>query len=265
MHPILFRLGPITVYSFGVMLALGVFLVAWSAARMMARWRQRPVTDAPTDAQVYDLVLWMLVAGLVGGRAFFVALNWRDYLSRPWEIAALWHGGLVYYGSLAGGWGAMVWYLRRRRLPILRTIDFLAPFIPIGQAVGRVGCFLNGCCYGKPAAWLGVRLPGHPEPLHPVQLYESVGCLILFAALLTLQRTAWRAKLSDPSGWAGRWTHPGMITALYLVGYSLLRFALEFWRGDNPVVWLGLTLPQLMSIVIVFLAGGWLVWRVRTS
>ena len=223
MHPILFTIGPLTLFTYGAMLALA-FLVATGLASRAAR-------QLPSDLQaiapqhIWDLTSAALLGGIIGGRLFYVGLHLEDFQHSPTEIFAIWRGGLVWYGGFLGGLVAALLYVRTKRLVFLRVCDQLIPFVALGHALGRIGCFLNGCCYGK----RGI----------PTQLLESAGLLLLYVALRQLAR---RTSLVH---------QPGRLLGVYLLGYALLRFAIEFLRGDQTPIWMGLTLQQLMSIAIV--------------
>ena len=244
MHPILFRLGPITFYSYGLMIAL-----SFLAANALATRRARALGMDPTSLQGVALVV--LLAGLVGGRLGYVIFHWDLYRSNLWEIFRFDHGGLVFYGGFAGGLLGAVWALRRARLPLLQTVELLVPPLVIAHAIGRIGCFLNGCCYGRftHVPW-GVTFPAELYPRHPTQLYESAALIILFFGLKLLERRAPR---------------PGILLAAYGLSYGLWRFLVEFLRGDNPPVACGLTLFQLVSLGLAGLSLYFLMVLRRSS
>ena len=232
MYPILFELGPVRLYSYGLMLALG-FLLAVNLAERRAR-------GAGLDSnKIQTLALVALLAGLIGARLGYVFLNWRFFAQRPLEIFRLDHGGLVFYGGLAVGVLVGIWVARRQALPGWKTLDVMAPPFVLAHAVGRIGCFLNGCCYGKPSSvpW-AVVFPNDLVSRHPVQLYEAAALVGIFF-LLT------RAERSNP--------RPGTVTLIYGFFYGGWRFFIEYFRGDNPVVALGLTVFQWLSIGLIAL------------
>jgi phosphatidylglycerol:prolipoprotein diacylglycerol transferase len=135
---------------------------------------------------------------------------------------------------------------------VLPVLDAFAPAVAAGHALGRVGCFFNGCCYGLPSnAWCAVQFPGHPLPVWPTQLFEALGLGLLCVLLM------WRQR-------AGAIRRPGEVLATYLIGYGLLRFILECFRGDQPRVALGLSLAQFLSMGVV-LAGAWILLRSRAA
>ncbi|MBI4353843.1 MAG: prolipoprotein diacylglyceryl transferase [Candidatus Omnitrophica bacterium] len=241
MHPILFTLGPITIYSYGVAMALA-FLIAMTLAAHDARTSLKGLVPLH-DATLLDWGAFVMIGGVVGGRLLYVLLNWDSYRTSPLEIFALWHGGLVWYGGLAGGILAQALFAARRHLSFLRITDQVAPVVALGHAIGRLGCFANGCCYGKPTtAWWGVVFPDHLDAVIPTQVIESVGLMILFLVLRMLQ-----GKIGDTNNLQ----RPGRLFGWYLVGYGLLRAGIESWRGDQPTVWAGMTLAQLISLGLV--------------
>ncbi|MBI3087975.1 MAG: prolipoprotein diacylglyceryl transferase, partial [Candidatus Omnitrophica bacterium] len=172
MHPILLKLGPITITSYGALLALA-FLSAVGLARHVTR--RSLTTSVPLqDAALVDWAGWSVAGGLLGGRFLYILLNWELYARQPLEMLAVWHGGLVWYGGFLGGLLATGWYLKAHGYGVLRGLDQVIPFVALGHAVGRVGCFLNGCCSGKPTwAWCGVWMPGSAQPVMPTQVLES--------------------------------------------------------------------------------------------
>ncbi|MCA9401659.1 MAG: prolipoprotein diacylglyceryl transferase, partial [Candidatus Omnitrophica bacterium] len=167
MHPLICKIGPFPVYSYGMMMALAVLICSFLLAR-----------DARniglSDEWVWDFVFSIMLGGIVGARLLFGWLNFRYFLDDPLEIFMLQHGGLSFQGGLLGGaLGGMV-FVKKKKLSYLKTADLLAPYLALGHAIGRIGCFLNGCCYGK--HWdHGIFFPVHQDTLHPTQLYASAG------------------------------------------------------------------------------------------
>ena len=240
MHPILFTLGPFTLYSYGLTLVIA-FLVSMWLARRAARALPPDLLAIPEE-QLLDFTSCSLLGGILGGRLLYVVLQWDYFVQTPQQVLAIWNGGLVWYGGFVGGLVAGWLYMRVKRLQLLRVLDQFIPFGVLGHAIGRVGCFLNGCCYGKPtASWCGVVFPGHPTPVLPTQLFEAAGLLFLYALLRALQRPAMVR-------------YPGRLFGVYLALYAVLRFFMEFLRGDQAIVWAVFTLQQLISVG-VFLIG----------
>lgn len=233
MHPILFKWGPITVYSYGFMLAIA-FLVGILIARSEAR-RKRINPDL-----TFDLAILAAVGGIVGARLFYVVGHWELFL-RNWKaIFAFQEGGLVFYGGLAGGAIAILVYLSKKKLSIAETADLIAPSLAIGYSIARIGCFLNGCCYGRETkVFLSVNFPGVEGFRHPTQIYSLIYGLIIFSILWGLRK---------------RLVHPGQLFLVYLFMYALARFIIEFFR-DTASLWLGLSIYQVISLILILFIG----------
>ncbi len=227
MHPILFEIGPLTIYSYGVMLALAFVVGIWFATRQARR-------EEVSANTILDLSLVALLTGIIGARILFVLLNLNYYLLHPFEIIMFWQGGLIYSGGLILGTLCAILFLKVRRLNIWKVVDIYAPSLAIGQAIGRIGCFLNGCCFGKPVSW-GIKFPPgsmasyeqfsqsliksvneYSLPVHPTQLYSSLNALIIFLILILVRR---RKRFNGELFW------------LYLLLYAITRFGIEFLRG----------------------------------
>ncbi len=242
--------GPFTLHAYGLLLALAFLAGLWVASRQAKKAR----LDAN---RVTDMAVWVLIAGLVGAKLLLLAVDWRFYSRNPRELLSIFQSGGVFYGGLMGGILVAWWYVRRHALPGWTTADALAPGVILGQAIGRLGCFAAGCCYGKPASvpWAvtftdvyAARTTGTPldTPLHPSQLYESALAFLLFLGLL------W---LSD------RKRFPGQVVLSYTVGYSVIRFVLEYWRGDlDRGSFFGGALSTSQLIAIVLVVGAAALW-----
>ena len=241
MHPDAFQIGSFTVPWFGVMVALGSLIGLWTASR-----RAMKVGIVPD--KIFDVGVWLIVGGILGGRIFYVVTYWeKSFAGQPaWEIFAIRHGGLVYYGGLIGAALAGNFYARRKKLPIWKLADILAPSLALGYAIGRIGCLMNGCCYGRTCdlPW-AIHFPQthetHGAAIHPTQIYESLLNLGLYFAM------AWFFK---------RRKFDGQVFAVYLMCYALARSFVEIFRGDYTPQHIhgGLTPAHLVSIGI-FAAG----------
>ncbi len=231
MFPIVCQIGPVTVYSYGVMMAVAVMVCTFFLSR-----------DARllgiSSEKIFDFVFWIVLSGIVGARLFFILLNFDYFVNSPWEVIMVQKGGLAWQGSLIAGTAAALIYMKRQRLPPAAFVDIAAPYIALGQAIGRVGCFFNGCCYGKVLPW-GIYFPVHQAHLHPTQLYDAMGLLLIFFVLKKYQRLN---KIS------------GRVFILYLILASLQRFIIEFFRADHSIALFGLSIFQLVCIA-VFLAA----------
>jgi phosphatidylglycerol:prolipoprotein diacylglycerol transferase len=269
-----------TLSSYGVAIALG-FLAAIFLGGRAAR------KQGEDQQAVLELCFWLLVSSMIGARVLYVITNWRTFGEcckegvqsgkvgfAVWSCTRalhVWEGGLVFFGGLLSAIGFAVWWTRRRGMNFARVADVLAPQIALGHFFGRLGCFAAGCCWGKPAAYgahLAVRFPSESiafqqlvtdgqlspaasltPPLVPVQLYEALGNLALYSALSLLAvRKRWH----------------GQVLVAYLIGYAILRFTTELYRGDvmRHFVIPGLSTSQAISITLVPLAL-WLWWRWR--
>ncbi len=229
MRPILFYLGSFPIYSFGVLVALGTVV----SLRLMEK---RVRADGfPTPPQAQDLLLVVLFSGLLGARAHYIFQNLEWYQTRLLEIFSVWEGGLIFYGGMIASLGSGLVYLRWQKIPFLKGLDFLLPFVALTHAFGRVGCFLTGCCYGKACQlpW-AVQFPDFPAAVHPTQLYEA---LFLFGLYVFL-KGRYRKKAFE-----------GEVAGLYFMIYAFGRFALEFFRSDHPA-WFHLTWNQWWSLAV---------------
>jgi phosphatidylglycerol:prolipoprotein diacylglycerol transferase len=206
------------------MMALGFFAGLWTAMR-----RGRRVGVA--GEVITDVTLWLMVGSIVGARFVYVTTYWNEeFANQPFsEVFMVQHGGLVYYGGLIGAAIASVIYLHWKKLPTWKIADVLAPSIALGSVFGRIGCLLNGCCYGRACSlpWAITFPPGHEThpvgepgtPVHPTEIYDGLLNLLLYLAL------AWMFR---------RRKFDGQIFVFYLIGYAICRFIVEFFRGDYP-------------------------------
>lgn len=243
MHPILFSVGTWPVYSYGVLLA-AAYLIGLQLGVVRAR---RAGID---PARVMDLGIYLIIAALVGAKLMLIAVDWEYFKSQPRELLSLVRAGGVFYGGLIAAVAVGLWLVRRYKLPAWTTGDLMAPGIALGHIVGRFGCLMAGCCYGRPTdvAWaitftdpLAATNVGTPLgiPLHPTQLYDAGAELIILGLLLFTERKG--------RPFAGR-TFWG-----YLLLYGISRFIIEFYRGDanRGTVMAGLSTSQFVSLLLV--------------
>jgi len=194
---------------------------------------------------VSDLGLLILAAAVIGSRLFYVITHGAEYVSRPLSALAVWDGGLTFYGGVLLALPASWLYVRAKGLPYWKLADLAAPAFALGLALGRIGCFLSGCCFGKPSdlPW-AVRFPPHSFagyvfdcPIHPTQLYESAFGLVSFLLLLFLSR---------------RRHFPGSLMCLFIFLYGGWRFMIDQWRYyETTQFWAwGLTNNQWISLML---------------
>jgi len=233
MHPVLFRIGLLNFYSYGFFVALGIIIATYFA-------KQHAKTQGIPETKIVDLVFWMIVAGLIGGRIFYVILNLDMYLRYPLETLKIYKGGLVFHGGFIFALICTLIFIKRNKLPSLKTLDIIAVYIPLGHAFGRIGCFLNGCCFGRPAQLMfSVMFPGDFIRRHPTQLYSAILLFCIFLSLLSLERKK---------------EFEGQIFCAYCMMYGLMRFFIEFWRADNPQILGVFSLFQVISLIL-FIGG----------
>ena len=228
MHPEICNIGPFTVYAYGLML-----VAAFTASSLLASRQAKKENINPEI--IFNLLFFVFVCGILGARIFYVIENISYYLKNPKEIIMLQHGGLAWFGGLFFGFISSILYLKYKRLHIFRVLDLVIPFVALAQSIGRIGCLLNGCCFGKTAKEFGVYFKAHDAVLIPTQIYSSLFLLAIFMLLRFLQDKPHKE---------------GQIFFAYLLLYSLKRFFIEFWRADNPIIFCGLTLFQLISVAI---------------
>ncbi len=241
MYPILLKIGPIVIRSYGALVALG-FLAGIGLALKRAKKE-----DVPEDI-VLDLSLYILIAGILGARLFEVVVNFSDYRDNLLSIFKIWQGGLTFYGGLILAIITAVLFIRKRKLNLWKMVDIFTPSLALGHAIGKLGCFGAGCCYGKPTNLPWRVTFTHPlslaplgVPIHPTQLYSSIGNFVIFLLLLKLLK---HKKFT------------GQIFASYIIMYSSFRFFVEFLRDDpRGFVMFGLLSISQFVGIILFITG----------
>lgn len=218
MHPIICKIGPFTVYSYGLMLVLA-FL---AASYLTARQAKKENIDGEI---IFNALFTAFICGVIGARILYVAQNFYFYRANPLEIIMLQHGGLSWLGGLISGSICAIVYLRKKEMPVYKALDLAAPFAALAQGLGRIGCFLNGCCYGKNDI--------------PIQLYSALILIFIFMILRILQDKPHKE---------------GRVFFTYLLLYGLKRFFVEFFRGDAVIFFAGLSLFQVTSLILFIFA-----------
>ncbi len=257
MFPRLFQIGNFGVPTYGLLVALGVLVGLWISVRNSAKQGIKP-------ENAWDFGIAVVLAGIVGAKVLYILVDWRAYVEHPREIfslATLQAGG-VFSGGLIAAFAVAAWFLRKHQMPALATCDAFAPGLAMGHAIGRLGCFAAGCCYGKPTNhfWgvtftnpIAQALVGTPlnEALEPTQLFESAAELGIFFLL------TWMLK---------RKKFDGQIFGAYLFLYGIARFFIEFLRGDEgrgSVFGGAMSGTQLIAIGLVLIGG--LIWYLRPA
>lgn len=249
--PIAFQFGPIAVRWYGLMYLVG-FALIW----MLGRWR---IASRPggvwTGKDFDDALFYGILGTIVGGRLGYVLFyKFGDYLAEPWRIFFVWEGGMSFHGGFLGVVLAMWFYARSRRQDWLAGTDLIAPLAPLGLAAGRLGNFINAELWGRPTdvPWAMVFPNVDRVPRHPSQLYElALEGVVLFVLLW------WFSSKQRPRG---------AVSALFLIGYGLFRFAVEFTREPDSflgLLALGLTMGQWLSLPMIAAGALLMAWAYR--
>ena len=258
--PIPFTGISIPIYAYGFMLMVG-FLVVIFVARIKAK------SEGINPEDISNLGIYTIFVGILGGRTFYVIQNLGSYKHNILDIFKIYEGGLVFYGGLLASIAAVIVYTKIRNLPVLKTIDIIAYAFALGIIFGRIGCFLNGCCWGdvcSPDLPWAVTFPksvdvnsiidGSPAflhhlglglvsvsdsrslPIHPTQIYSALGNLSIFFII----NAFFKHRRRD-----------GEITLMFCALYSVMRFTVEIFRDDNPPLFDGMTISQNASILVL--------------
>ncbi|MEO0102802.1 MAG: prolipoprotein diacylglyceryl transferase [candidate division WOR-3 bacterium] len=245
MFPIILRIGSFNIYSYGLMLFLA-FLVGIKLTASRAK------KFGVKEELISNLALYILFGAIIGSRLLYVLLHWDEFANDIVGIFAFWRGGLgglMFFGGLLGGLLSGIYYVKKKKLPLRKMFDSAAPALALGEFFTRIGCFLNGCCFGKPTnCFLGVKFPkdspaGFLDEVHPTQLYSSFFGLILFLFIILFLE---KKKLK-----------PGSIFAITIIIYALFRFLIDFVRyyenaanfWTNQIIALGFIILGLVLFV----------------
>lgn len=254
MHRTLFELGPLSVHTYGVMLAIAF----WLGIELSARAARKHGID---ETRIIDLGIVILISSVIGSRLLYVLTHLGEYETDRLGVFRVWEGGLVFYGGLIAGIVLGILYLMRKKMPVLKVTDLVAPQIALGIALARVGCFLNGCCFGEAShlPW-ACKFPPDSQAgwvmgdvaIHPTQIYSAIANLVIFAVLKRM---------------LGRSFRPGTVFGSFLVLYGGWRFAIDNLRHYEEhmrigAIWGGLTYNQIASIIMIAI-GLLLLLRVR--
>jgi phosphatidylglycerol:prolipoprotein diacylglycerol transferase len=242
MHPVLFSIDGLTIYTYGLCMSVA-FLVSFGWGLWEVKRRGLSVETG------IDLTFWALVSGLLFSRLLYVLVNLPFFIAYPARAFMIWEGGLVWYGAFIGAVAAGAVFFRAKRLNGWLWADIAAPFFALGQGIGRIGCFMAGCCYGRPTdlCWGVVftrsEIAPLGVPLHPTQLYAVVANLLLFAFLYQ------RRKRSD---------FDGEQILLYVILYAAVRSILEVFRDDprGYLSWGMVSTSQCIAVAAVIITAG---------
>ncbi|HYH03689.1 MAG TPA: prolipoprotein diacylglyceryl transferase [Bacillota bacterium] len=239
MKPVLFEIYGFAIHSYGLMLAIA-FIIGIIGVRKTSR------DQSVNPDHIVDLGIWILIGAVVGARIAYVATEYRYFSHFPIEIFKINSGGLAFHGGLIGGFLAGFWYTKKQQLDTWKIADLVTPFIALGYAIVRVGCLLNGCCYGIQTTlpW-ALRCAAEDSMLrHPTQVYSMLGSLILFGLLWALR---------------GHRQFSGFLFFAYVVFYSVMRFIVEYFReGPKLFPWLSLAQGVCLALAAVaLLIIGW--------
>ena len=223
-HPVLLDLGFLKIYSWGFMVAIAFIVATIISAKEAKRKNINP-------EKIYSLVTYIIIGAIIGSRIGYLLFNPTSFS----DIFKIWEGGMAFHGGFVGGLLFAFLYVRKNKLNFYDILDTCAPSIPLAQAIGRIGCFLRGCCYGKPVV---LNIPWAVDYLgavrHPTQLYSSLALLIIF---IFLSKQKYKKNFK------------GSLFLTYVIIYSVFRFFIEFIRTE-PRILLGLTGAQITSIIL---------------
>jgi len=217
MFPVLLKIGPISIFTYGFFIAVGFLAGIFLATNEAKR-------EGEDHEKIMDLCFYILIAAILGSRLFYVATSPEMFLKNPVEILKIWNGGLVFYGGFIAALVTGVIYLKVKNIPVWKTADIMAPSVAIAHFFGRIGCFFAGCCYGKYCDLPWAVTFNHPDslaptgiPLHPTQLYEALGNLAIFLFLFFFRKYK---------------KHDGQLFWLYVLIYGIMRSFIEIFRAD---------------------------------
>ena len=243
MHPIIITTPWFNVYSYGFLLAIGYTIT-------IALTCYKAKKNSLDTGAIFDLMLLQLIIGVLGSRFLFLAEFVQDKLFTM-NFLALEQGGLTFYGSVIAGFCFDMIYLKIKQIPVWKAMDCIGFGLGPGIAIARIGCFLNGCCYGlecSPSIGFQFRAAGQGY-YHATQIYESILSLIAFCIIL------WFIKHKQ--------THHGQVLLGFISLYAFFRFFIEFIRAENPVFLLGMTLSQVLSILFITISI--IIWKINNK
>lgn len=235
MHPVFIKIGDFVIYWYGVFVAIGVFI-------SISLFQKESLKEGYNEKFISQVVFWTIFTGIIGARFLHVFVNIYYYIIHPLEIFKIRNGGLAVEGAILFSLIFLVLFSKLKNFSTIKLLDTIAIPVPLGQAIGRLGCFLNGCCYGKQTDFfLGVKFPFLEKKVHPTQLYYFFLYIILYFLLKKLSQKFKKGE--------------GFIFSSYLIGFSLIRYFVDYLRGDLKKTDIGLYPTQIIAIII-FMIGG---------
>ncbi|MCM8767637.1 MAG: prolipoprotein diacylglyceryl transferase [Candidatus Omnitrophica bacterium] len=242
MCPVFIKIGSFVIYWYGVLVAIGVFV-------SVAIFQKESLKEGYNEKLISQIVFWTILTGIIGARFLHIFVNFYYYILHPLEILKLRNGGLAVEGAILFSLIFLILFSKIKNISTIKLLDTISISVPIGQAIGRIGCFLNGCCYGKETNFFfGVKFPFLERKVHPTELYYSFLYIILFFLLKKLSQKFKKGE--------------GFIFSSYLIGFSLIRYFVDFLRGDLNKTSLGLYPTQIIAIIIFIIGGVYLVLKI---
>jgi phosphatidylglycerol:prolipoprotein diacylglycerol transferase len=240
MFPNLLSIGPFSIHTYGLFVAIGLFAGLMITVRIGK-------TEGIAAQRIMDMGFIMILSTLLGSRSMYVLMNLSRYCENPLDVLRIWQGGLVFSGGVILAVAAMLWYSRQHRLSLWKVGDLWSPAVAIGQGIGRIGCFMAGCCFGTPTDLrLGIVFT-HPDslaplnvPLHPTQIYSAISGFTIFLILLGLYRNR---------------KFEGQIFLWFLILHSTARLFIERFRGDDRGILLNSSMSITQFVTILLLAA----------
>ncbi len=247
MLPVLFKIGPLTLHTYGLLAAVGLFTGVLLASR-------RAGAEGVDQDLTADLGFYLVLAAIIGSRLLYVIVEYPTYIAEPLRIFKMWEGGLVFFGGVAAAVPVGWWFVKKHKLAFWQMADIFAPYLALAHSIGRLGCFAAGCCYGKATtSWFGVVFTNPQSlaplgvPLYPTQLFDSANEFIIFLILIAVRP---HKKFN------------GQLMLMWLMLYSAGRFVVEMFRGDERGQFLGGALSTSQGIALLtFVAGAALLFK----
>ncbi len=238
MCPILFKLGFLNFYSYGFFIALALFVPSYFFLKKAKVLKY--------DSKILEnMIFYIFLSGIIGARVLYVLLNFKNFAESPLDVFKIWQGGLVFWGGFVFAFLTGALLIKKYKFDFWNFADLVAPYISLGHFFGRIGCLMAGCCYGKitsSTVSIVFKNPNSLAPTHislfPTQIFEAILNFLIFFILL---------KFSNKKKF------PGQIIGFYMIFYSVARFFVEFFRGDDRGYFGLLSMTQFISILVFFL------------